>query len=266
MTHRASGDSRLRHDPQKPDHWEPPLIGINAPWRWQGKQAPQQEHSPPTNAFDQLAEALRPFGFRTPQERSQDLSAKTPSAESLFLQAGQSQVAYLNWKFGTQPNLRLVRLYLLMQRGWSTSAIKDAITEAALASWWLSGEATTWGVDPITQKASKALVGFLRTKPAQIEAAWQQRCQAEQCRPAAPQQGSQPAKPELMSSSEVAALLNPADRPAFNKALWRAAKAFRQKGGRKPEPLGGAGGGWALARLGGGGHGRGHQLIRARAE
>lgn len=39
-----------------------------------------------------------------------------------------------------------------------------------------------------------------------------------------------------MSSSEVAALLNPADRPAFNKALWRAAKAFRQKGGRKPEP------------------------------
>ena len=90
--------------------------------------------------------------------------------------------------------------------------------------------------------------------------------EAAQRRPSAPQPNPEPTKPALLSSREVADRLQPADRPAFNKALWRAAKAFRQKGCRKPEPLGGAGEGWALAELGDGGHGRGHQLVKTRAE
>ena len=268
MTHRATGEDSLRRDSAEPSYSEPPLIGMSAPWRWQAEQTPEQEPEAPQPgaAFIQLAEALRPYGFRWPHERQASQPAGQLTAESLFLQAGQSQIAYLNWKTGTQPNLRLVRLFLLMQRGWSTAAIQEAIRELALASWWLSGEATAWGVDPITKKASRALVSFLRTKPEQIEATWRQRLEAEQRRPSAPQPNPEPTKPALLSSREVADRLQPADRPAFNKALWRAAKAFRQKGCRKPEPLGGAGEGWALAELGDGGHGRGHQLVKTRAE
>ncbi len=155
-----------------------------------------------------------------------------------------------------------MRLFLLMQRGWSNAAIR----EPALASWWLSGEATSWGVDPTTQKASRALVSFLHTKPEQIEAAWRQRLQAEQGRPSAPQPNPEPTKPAMLSSREVAATLQPADRPAFNKALWRAPRRFARKGARSQNPLGGAGEGWALAELGDGGHGRGHQLVKARTE
>lgn len=270
MTHRASGDTPDRRDSQGPIGREPPLIGISAPWRWQTKPAAEAQPDPelkqPGAAFMQLAEALRPYGFRWPHERPTSQPAAQLTAESLFLQAGQSQIAYLNWKTGTQPNLRLVRLFLLMQRGWSTTAIQEAIREPALASWWLSGEATAWGVDPTTKKASRALVSFLHTKPEQIEAAWQERLEAEQRRPSAPQPNPEPTEPAMLSSREVAATLQPAERQAFNKALWRAAKAFRQKGCRKPEPLGGAGEGWALAGLGDGGHGRGHQLVRAQAE
>lgn len=268
MTHRATGEDRLSRDSEEPNYREPPLIGISAPWRWQAEQnsAPPQESAEPGAAFKQLAEALRPYGFRWPHERQASQPAGQLTAESLFLQAGQSQIAYLNWKTGTQPNIRLVRLFLLMQRGWSTAAIEEAISEPALASWWLSGEATAWGLDPRTHKASQALVSFLHTKPEQIEDSWQQRLRAEQRGPSAPQPNPEPTKPAMLSSREVAATLQPAERPAFNKALWRAAKAFRRKGCRKPEPLGGAGEGWALAELGDGGHGRGHQLVKARTE
>lgn len=147
MTHRATGEDRLSRDSEEPNYREPPLIGISAPWRWQAEQnpAPPEEGAEPGAAFKQLAEALRPYGFRWPHERQASQPAGQLTAESLFLQAGQSQIAYLNWKTGTQPNLRLVRLFLLMQRGWSTAAIEDAISEPALASWWLSGEATAWG-------------------------------------------------------------------------------------------------------------------------
>jgi hypothetical protein len=159
-----------------------------------------------------------------------------------------------------------VRLFLLMQRGWSTAAIEEAISEPALASWWLSGEATAWGVDPRTHKASQALVSFLHTKPEQIEDSWQQRLRAEQRGPSAPQPNPEPTKPAMLSSREVAATLQPAERPAFNKALWRASRVFRRKGCQRPEPLGGAGEGWALAELGVGGHGRGHKLVKAQTE
>lgn len=268
MTHRATGEDRLRRDSEEPNYREPPLIGMTAPWRCQADQAPEPESqtTQPGAAFVQLAEALRPYGFRWPYERQTSQPAGQLSAESLFLQARQSQIAYLNWKTGTQPNLRLMRLFLLMRSGWSNTAIQEAIREPALASWWLSGEATAWGVDPTTQKASRALVSFLQTKPEQIEAAWRHRLQAEKGRHSAPQPNPEPTKPPRLSSKEVAATLQPEDKPAFSKALWRAAKAFRQKGRRKPEPLGGAGEGWALAELGAGGHGRGHQLVKARAE
>ena len=33
-----------------------------------------------------------------------------------------------------------------MRQGWSTEAIQDAISDVALASWWLSGEAVNWGI------------------------------------------------------------------------------------------------------------------------
>jgi hypothetical protein len=268
MTHWAAGEDRLRRNSAEPSHSAPPLTGINAPWRWQAEQNSQQEPEMPQPgaAFIQLAEALRPYGFRWPHERQASQQAGQLTAESQFLHAGQSQIAYMNWKSRTQPNLRLVRLFLLMQRGWSNAAIQEAISEPALASWWLSGEATAWGVDPTTQKASRALVSFLHTKPEQIVAAWRQRLQAEQGQPSAPQPNPEPRKPAMLSSREVAATLQPADIPAFNKALWRAAKAFRQKGCRNPEPLGGAGEGWAIAELGDGGHGRGHQLVKARTE
>lgn len=146
MTHRAAGDDHLRRNAEEPRYREPPLIGISAPWRWQAKQTPdpQQESAEPGAAFMQLAEALRPYGFRWPHERQASQPASQLTAESLFLQAGQSQIAYVKWKTGTQPNLRLVRLFLLMQRGWNTAAIEEAISEPALASWWLSGEATAW--------------------------------------------------------------------------------------------------------------------------
>ena len=160
MTHRATGEDSLRRDSAEPSYSEPPLIGMSAPWRWQAEQTPEQEPEAPQPgaAFIPLAEALRPYGFRWPHERQASQPAGQLTAERLFLQAGQSQIAYLNWKTGTQPNLRLVRLFLLMQRGWSNAATQEAIREPALASWWLSGEATAWGVDPITKKASRALV------------------------------------------------------------------------------------------------------------
>lgn len=89
-------------------------------------------------------------------------------------------MAYMNWKHSTRHQLRTARLFLLMRQGWSTDAIQDAISEVALASWWLSGEAVNWGYDPINRKASHTLVAFLHTNPAKIEAAWQQRLQQAQ--------------------------------------------------------------------------------------
>ena len=172
MTHRAAGDDHLRRGAEEPRYREPPLIGISAPWRWQAEQnpAPPQETAEPGAAFKQLAEALCPYGFRWPHERQASQPAGQLTAESLFLQAGQSQIAYLNWKTGTQPNLRLVRLFLLMQRGWSTAAIEEAISEPALASWWLSGEPRPggWIREPI--RPAKPSCRFCTPSPSRSRA------------------------------------------------------------------------------------------------
>ena len=264
MTHRATGEDSLRRDSAEPSYSEPPLIGMSAPWRWQAEQTPQPEPEAPQPgaAFIQLAEALRPYGFRWPHERQASQPAGQLTAESLFLQAGQSQIAYLNWKTGTQPNLRLVRLFLLMQRGWSNAAIQEAISEPALASWWLSGEATAWGVDPITKKASRALVSFLRTKPEQIEATWRQRLAAERRSPSTPNQYTQKVQTRLVTSSEIMATLPPEAVGAFQRAATRAAGIFRSRGDGQPVALGGAGKGYALVKPGTGGHHGCHLLQR----
>ncbi len=84
-----------------------------------------------------------------------------------------------------------------MRQGWSTEAIEDAISEVALASWWLSGEAVNWDYDPIRGKASHALVAFLHTTPAKIKAIWQQRLQhAEQAQQAQRARSAPPPSPQ----------------------------------------------------------------------
>jgi hypothetical protein len=136
-------------------HWlDPALIGNGSPPPIGG--APQAPEPPfgVSKEFRELGEALKPLGFRWPQPKPSPEGSHPGSAESLFLRAGQSSVSYLNWRHSTRHQLRTARLFLLMSQGWSTEAIQDAISEVALASWWLSGEAVNWGYDPIRGKAS----------------------------------------------------------------------------------------------------------------
>ena len=252
-----------------PLNWlDPALIG-------NGSQPPaggaHQDTEPPhwaTGQFRELGEALKPWGFRWPQPKPSPEGNTHGSAEGLFLRAGQSPVAYLNWKHSSRHQLRTARLFLLMHQGWSTDAIQDAISEVALASWWLSGEAVNWGYDPISRKASHALVAYLHTNPAKIEAAWQQRLQqtqqAQRARSAPPSPPPAPkqAQAPRLSSTEVIAQLEPHLVHGFKKQLYRAAERFRKNGRQQPEPLGGASKGWMLVEAGSGGHRGAHLLQR----
>lgn len=252
-----------------PLNWlDPALIG-------NGSQPPaggaHQDTEPPhwaTGQFRELGEALKPWGFRWPQPKPSPEGNTHGSAESLFLRAGQSPVAYLNWKHSSRHQLRTARLFLLMRQGWSTDSIQDAISEVALASWWLSGEAVNWGYDPISRKASHALVAYLHTNPAKIEAAWQQRLQqtqqAQRARSAPPSPPPAPkqAQAPRLSSTEVIAQLEPHLVDGFKKQLYRAAERFRKNGRQQPEPLGGASNGWMLVEAGSGGHRGAHLLQR----
>ena len=252
-----------------PLNWlDPALIG-------NGSQPPaggaHQDTEPPhwaTGQFRELGEALKPWGFRWPQPKPSPEGNTHGSAEGLFLRAGQSPVAYLNWKHSSRHQLRTARLFLLMRQGWSTDAIQDAISEVALASWWLSGEAVNWGYDPISRKASHALVAYLHTNPAKIEAAWQQRLQqtqqAQRARSAPPSPPPAPkqAQAPRLSSTEVIAQLEPHLVHGFKKQLYRAAERFRKNGRQQPEPLGGASKGWMLVEAGSGGHRGAHLLQR----
>jgi hypothetical protein len=163
-------------------------------------------------------------------------------------------VAYLNWKHSSRHQLRTARLFLLMRQGWSTDSIQDAISEVALVSWWLSGEAVNWGYDPISRKASHALVAYLHTNPAKIEAAWQQRLQrtqqAQRARSAPPSPPPAPkqAQAPRLSSTEVIAQLEAHLVDGFKKQLYRAAERFRKNGRQQPEPLGGASKTWTWPR------------------
>jgi hypothetical protein len=247
-------------------HWlDPALIGNGSP---PPTGVAHQDPEPPSGVskqFIELGEALKPWGFRWPQPKPSPEGSHPGSAESLFLRAGQSSVAYLNWRHSTRHQLRTARLFLLMRQGWSTEAIQDAISEVALASWWLSGEAVNWGYDPIRGKASHALVAFLHTTPANIEAIWQQRLQqAQKARSAPPPSqpaARQPQAPRL-SSTEVIAQLEPHLVDGFKKQLYRAAERFRKNGRQQPEPLGGASKEWVLVELGSGGHRGAHVLQR----
>ncbi len=252
-----------------PLNWlDPALIG-------NGSQPPaggaHQDTEPPhwaTGQFRELGEALKPWGFRWPQPKPSPEGNTHGSAEGLFLRAGQSPVAYLNWKHSSRHQLRTARLFLLMRQGWSTDSIQDAISEVALASWWLSGEAVNWGYDPISRKASHALVAYLHTNPAKIEAAWQQRLQqtqqAQRARSAPPSPPPAPkqAQAPQLSSTEVIAQLEPHLVDGFKKQLYRAAERFRKNGRQQPEPLGGASKGWMLVEAGSGGHRGAHLLQR----
>ena len=252
-----------------PLNWlDPALIG-------NGSQPPaggaHQDTEPPhwaTGQFRELGEALKPWGFRWPQPKPSPEGNTRGSAEGLFLRAGQSPVAYLNWKHSSRHQLRTARLFLLMRQGWSTDSIQDAISEVALASWWLSGEAVNWGYDPISRKASHALVAYLHTNPAKIEAAWQQRLQqtqqAQRARSAPPSPPPAPkqAQAPQLSSTEVIAQLEPHLVDGFKKQLYRAAERFRKNGRQQPEPLGGASKGWMLVEAGSGGHRGAHLLQR----
>ena len=252
-----------------PLNWlDPALIG-------NGSQPPaggaHQDTEPPhwaTGQFRELGEALKPWGFRWPQPKPSPEGNTHGSAEGLFLRAGQSPVAYLNWKHSSRHQLRTARLFLLMRQGWSTDSIQDAISEVALASWWLSGEAVNWGYDPISRKASHALVAYLHTNPAKIEAAWQQRLQqtqqAQRARSAPPSPPPAPkqAQAPQLSSTEVIAQLEPHLVDGFTKQLYRAAERFRKNGRQQPEPLGGASKGWMLVEAGSGGHRGAHLLQR----
>jgi hypothetical protein len=250
-------------------HWlDPALIGNGSPPPTGG--APQDPEPPhwATGKFRELGEALKPWGFRWPQPEPSPEGRAPGSAESLFLRAGQSPVAYLNWRHSTRHQLRTARLFLLMRQGWSTEAIQDAISEVALASWWLSGEAVNWGWDPIRGKATQALAAFLHTTPAKIEAIWQQRLQqaqqAQRARSAPPPSPPAPRQPQAprLSSTEVIAQLEPHLVDGFRKQLYRAAERFRKNGRQQPEPLGGASKGWILVEAGSGGHRGAHVLQR----
>lgn len=249
-----------------PLNWlDPALIG-------NGSQPPaggaHQDTEPPhgaTGQFRELGEALKPWGFRWPQPKPSPEGNTHGSAEGLFLRAGQSPVAYLNWKHSSRHQLRTARLFLLMRQGWSTDSIQDAISEVALASWWLSGEAVNWGYDPISRKASHALVAYLHTNPAKIEAAWQQRLQQTQrarSAPPSPPPAPKQAQAPRLSSTEVIGQLEPHLVDSFKKQLYRAAERFRKNGRQQPEPLGGASKGWMLVEAGSGGHRGAHLLQR----
>jgi hypothetical protein len=244
---------------------DPALIGNGSTPTTGGAHQDQEPPYGVSKEFRELGEALKPWGFRWPQAKPSPEGSAPGSAESLFLRARQSPVACLNWKHSTRHQLRTTRLFLLMRQGWSTEAIQDAISEVALASWWLSGEAANWGYDPISRKASQALAAFLHTPPSKIEAIWQQRQQqAKQLRSAASSPPPAPKKPQapLLSSTEVVAQLEPHLVDGFKKQLYRAADRFKQNGQQRPEPLGGASKGWTLVGLGSGGYRGAHVLQR----
>jgi len=147
MTHQGRSDRRADLRPIQREDWNE---------RWQRQVAAEanrsnQAPSPGIEAEEagdpilQLAEALKPFGFRWPGPQPATAPARGPSAESLFLKAGQSAAAYRHWRANTRINLRLSRLFLLMRQGWSNEAIEEAISETALASWWLSGNSCPLG-------------------------------------------------------------------------------------------------------------------------
>lgn len=268
MTHQGRSDGRADLRPIQREDWNE---------RWQRQVAAEanrsnQAPSPGMEAEEagdpilQLAEALKPFGFRWPGPQPATAPARGPSAESLFLKAGQSAAAYRHWRANTRINLRLSRLFLLMRQGWSNEAIEEAISETALASWWLSGKSTDWCMDPVHHKVTRSFVTFLKTPAEAIEAEWRARQQQATPKPyPKPAAPSTAASPKVLSSSEVVAQLPEHSINAFRKQLVRAAHKFKDSGQKAPVPLGGAGKGWALVRLGKGGHGGGHLLQRLSA-
>lgn len=244
-----------------------PIQGQDWNERWQ-KQIAAEPHPAGSNieggsnSLLELAEALKPFGFRWPEPKASPAAARSTSAESLFLKAGETPAAYRHWQLNTRFNLRLSRLFLLMRQGWSNEAIEDAITETALATWWLSGKWSDWCIDTVHHKVTPAFAAFLKTPHAEIEAQWRARQQtAPRSGPAASTQPKPPSH-EVLSSGEVIAQLPEHSITAFRKQMIRAAGKFRGNGQKAPVPLGGAGKGWALVKLGKGGHGGGHLLQR----
>lgn len=68
--------------------------------------------------------------------------------------------------------------------------------------------------------------------------------------------------PELLTKAEVLKQLDENIHSAFEKAVSRAASNVQRGTATLPCPLGGAGQGWALARLGRGGPGNSHLYLR----
>lgn len=184
-----------------------------------------------------------------------------PTSEDLFLEAGYKRVDYIQWSTETLPTLRKDRLFLLMRQKQPTQVIRNAISDAALASWWLSGSYKQFHLN-LAASGNNIFWAHCQTTPEDIEREWQRRLQDEKALQPHPAAAATPQRKKTWTSAEAIAEIDPLERQAFNKALGRAAKAFRQKGCQEPEALGGAGKGWALIKLGEGGHKGGHLLTK----
>jgi hypothetical protein len=184
-----------------------------------------------------------------------------PASEDLFREAGYKRVDHIHWKSETLPTLRKDRLFLLMRQKQLTQVIRNAISDTALASWWLSGSYKQFHIN-LAALGNDTFWAYCQATPEGIEREWQRRLQEENAiQPhsiAAPTQQQK----RIWTSTEAIAEINPREREAFDKALRRAAKAFRHKGCQEPEALGGAGKGWALIKLGEGGHRGSHLLTK----
>lgn len=183
-----------------------------------------------------------------------------PTSEELFREAGYKRVDHIHWKSETLPTLRKDRLFLLMRQKQPIHVIRNAISDTALASWWLSGSYKLFHIN-LAASGNDTFWAYCKTTPEDIEGQWERRLQEEK---AIHHSISAPAQQQkrIWTSTEAIAELNSCEREAFDKALRRAAKAFRQKGCQEPQALGGAGKGWALLKLGEGGHRGGHILTK----
>ena len=112
---------------------DPALIGNGSTPPTGGAHQDQEPPYGVSKEFRELGEALKPWGFRWPQAKPSPEGSAPGSAESLFLRARQSPVAYLNWRHSTRHQLRTTRLFLPKRRA---AANADTSTTALPAGFY----------------------------------------------------------------------------------------------------------------------------------
>lgn len=221
----------------------------------QGPKAPEHRSTPPQ----------RGITSSSPEESPEEIPAEGAiSVEKLFSEAGRTYIDYILWNTHDKRDVRNARLCDLMSQQWTVAEIKEAISEVALACFWLSGRYSTyWSEYEPHPESARIHNLWMNYDPAKAEQLWEEYQRAAEIEQS---KSHEQQWPESITSTEATRGMDPTSKAAFDKALRRASKAFRQNGCSTPEPLGGAGDGWILVEIGRGGHGGAHRLIKRQGQ